>query len=169
MRPGVPVFLALLIVTAGCVSTVPGSTSTGTDRLEPPEREGTEFSVEIREVIDGDRMVIGFSDGTTETVRLLGVDTPEVNAGSQPEEFEGIPDTEAGHAHLRTWGERATEFAKSRLEPGESVRIVDETADRRGGYGRLFDTRFEKRSTFAETESGAMANTVGLWGFGESG
>lgn len=192
MRSGIPVFLVVLVVTAGCGSTIPGSTSKGTGGPEATEREVTEFSVEIREVIDGDTMVVGFPDGTVETIRLLGVDTPEVNVDNQPGEFEGVPDTEAGRAHLRTWGERATEFAKARLEPGETVRIVvDETADRRGGYGRLlvylhddgalfnrlllengyarlFDTRFEKRSGFAETESEAMANGVGLWGFGEN-
>ena len=32
----------------------------------------------VIEVIDGDTVVVEFVDGTTDTVRLLGVDTPKV-------------------------------------------------------------------------------------------
>jgi micrococcal nuclease len=184
--PGVTVVVVLMVAVAGCAVTIPGSTPT--DTPGESERQGSEFRVTVREVIDGDTVAVAFQDGSVENVRLLGVDAPEVHATNDPGEFEGIPDTEAGRTHLRTWGERATEFAKSRLETGETVRIaVDETADRRGSYGRLlvylyddgdlfnrpllengyatlYDTTFEKRSEFADAEATAIEQGVGLWG-----
>jgi len=189
--PTLTFFLVLTVVLAGCGATIPAPTPVETEESGDRDREGTEFEVTVTEVIDGDTITVAFSDGTVENVRLLGVDTPEVHADTQPDEFEGIPGTEAGLDHLRTWGERATDFAKSRLEPGETVRIVvDETADRRGSYGRLlvylyedgtlfnrllleegyarlYDTRFRERSAFANAETTARENGVGLWGFGE--
>jgi micrococcal nuclease len=189
---GLTVLVALSLGLAGCSAAIPGETSTGTTSPGETEREGTEFEVSVREVIDGDTVAVAFPDGTVENVRLLGVDAPETRADTQPDEFEGVPDTEAGRTHLRTWGERATAFAESRLAVGETVRIVvDETADRRGsyerllvylyddgdlfnlllleeGYARLFDTTFEKRSAFASAETEAMQRDVGVWGFEES-
>ena len=133
-RQSVAVLLVVLaLTTAGCGAAIPGSTPDETATPGGTAREDTEFEVTVREVIDGDTITVAFADGTVENVRLLGVDTPEVRADTRPEEFEGVPDTDAGRSHLRTWGERATAFVRSRLERGEAVRIVvDETADRRG-------------------------------------
>jgi micrococcal nuclease len=189
-RSGVSLALVLTLVVAGCTGTIPGSTPSNTPG--ETDLDGVAFEVTVRDVIDGDTVAVAFSDGTVENVRLLGVDTPEVRADTQPEEYEGIPDTEAGRAHLRTWGEQATEFAQSRLTVGETIRIeTDATADRRGtygrllvylyddgdlfnqllleeGYARLFDTPFEKRSAFADAEATAMEDGVGLWGYGRT-
>lgn len=190
MRQSVAALFVILAVTAaGCGAAIPGSPPSETATPGETAHDGTGFEVTVEEVVDGDTVTVAFADGTVENVRLLGVDTPEVYADPQPGEFEGVPDTEAGRAHLRTWGERATEFAESRLEPGETVRIVvDETADRRGdygrllvylydedelfnrllleeGYARLFDTAFGKRSAFADAEATARESGVGLWGF----
>jgi micrococcal nuclease len=192
-QPVAALFLVLLVTGAGCGSTLPGSTPGETKMTDTATTETARadavFEVTVEEVVDGDTVTVAFSDGTVENVRLLGVDTPEVHADAWPGEFEGIPDTEAGRAHLRTWGERATAFAESRLEPGETVRVVvDETADRRGdygrllvylydegelfnrllleeGYARLFDTAFGKRSAFADAEATAREAGIGLWGF----
>ena len=40
-------------------------------------------------------MDVRFPNGEPKDVRLLGVDTPEVWISVEPEEFEGIPDSEA--------------------------------------------------------------------------
>jgi micrococcal nuclease len=189
MRQSVAAFFVILAVTtAGCGAAVPRSTPGETATAETAH-ENAGFEVTVEEVVDGDTVTVVFADGTVEDVRLLGVDTPEVYADVQPEEFEGVPDTEAGRAHLRTWGRRATEFAESRLKPGDTVRIVvDETADRRGdygrllvylydegdlfnrlllegGYARLFDTTFGKRSAFANAAATARGSDIGLWEF----
>jgi micrococcal nuclease len=67
-------------------------------------------------------MEVRFPNGEIDTLRLLGVDTPETSGQNDPAEFEGIPETTAGRDHLATWGDRATVFATDELD-GEQVRI----------------------------------------------
>ena len=136
-------------------------------------------------------MRITYQDGTEDTIRLLGVDTPEIYSKPDPSEWESIPNTNAGRQHLREWGEKASDYARSRLEKGETVRIVvDETADRRGsfdrllvylyddgelfnlnlleqGYARFYESSFSKRSQFANAEANAQSNNVGVWDYTE--
>lgn len=142
----------------------------------------------VVEVIDGDTMEVRYPDGSHETIRLLGVDTPEARASPEPAEFEGIPDTPAGRQWLGRWGDRASRFARDRLA-GTRVRIrIDPRADRRGGYGRLlvylyhddqlfnlqllrqgyarlYESQFTERERFAAAEREARTNDVGLWGY----
>lgn len=155
-------------------------------------QQGTEWTVTITRVIDGDTVEAEFPNGEIDTLRLLGVDTPETTLNRvSPDEFEGIPDTTAGRDHLFNWGERATEYATTTLE-GKTVRIaVDPDADRRGsfgrllvyiyvdgenfnkllitdGYARMYDSSFLLQTEFAEAEKTARADAVGLWDFDES-
>lgn len=44
----------------------------------------------VTETIDGDTIEVRFADGTTGTVRLLGVDTPETYGDMNPSEFPGV-------------------------------------------------------------------------------
>ena len=174
---------------AATPTVTPTATVTPTPTETPPRSERTEFRVEVVEVVDGDTLKVEYADGETETVRLLGVDTPEVHTDTDPAEWSGIPDTEAGRAHLRDWGHKASEYARTELERGEEVRVVvDSEADRRGSYGRLlayvyddgdlfnlallrqgyarmYDTEFAERSRFADAGATARANDVGVWGF----
>jgi len=71
-------------------------------------------------------------DGTTDRVRLLGVDTPETYSANEPNEYGSITDT----ACLDWWGERATEWA-SVLEGRSVTVILDLAAGARGSYDRL--------------------------------
>ncbi len=155
---------------------------------------GTGWTVTVERVVDGDTMEVRFPNGERETIRLLGVDTPEVNGRNDPAEFEEIPTTAAGDDWLATWGDRASAFATEELA-GEEVRIaVDPRADRRGSYGRLlvyvytdsetgasfnrvlldeglarlYDSEFSKREAFARAEANAQRDDVGLWGFEDS-
>ncbi|MFB6281506.1 MAG: thermonuclease family protein [Haloferacaceae archaeon] len=140
----------------------------------------------VVEVIDGDTVRVRYRNGTTETVRLLGVDAPEVRAENDPGEFEGVPDTEAGRRCLRRAGEAASAAARSRLA-GETVGLgFDPEADRRGGYGRLlayvyvgngtfnhrllvagharlYESPFVERSRYAAAEARARAADRGVW------
>lgn len=78
--------------------------------------QGTEWTVTITRVIDGETLEAEFPNGEINTFRLLGVDTPEtILSGVSPEEFEEIPDTTSGHVHLFTWGERATDSVTNEL------------------------------------------------------
>ncbi|WP_231189016.1 thermonuclease family protein [Haladaptatus sp. DYF46] len=136
-------------------------------------------------------MEVEFPNGETDTLRLLGVDTPETTLSRvNPDEFEGIPDSTAGRDHLYEWGEWASQFATDELD-GKTVQIeTDPEADRRGtfgrllvyiyvdgenfnrqlltnGYARLYESSFSKRSDFETAEANAQQNEVGLWDFDE--
>lgn len=88
-------------------SVVPSPTST-----EPPEPVGEQVSV--ARIVDGD--TVELDDGRT--VRLLGIDTPEVHGGTD------------------CWGPEASEFARGTLD-GQRVRLVrDPTQDPVDQYGR---------------------------------
>ena len=150
---------------------------------------GTEWTVTVTRVIDGDSIEARFPNGEVDTIRLLGVDTPETGYNSvSPGEFEGISDTTAGRDHLLNWGENATQVATERLSGSEVRVVVDEEAGRRGyygrllayiyvdgenfneqllseGYARLYESEFSKRTTFEAAEEAAQENSVGLWAF----
>jgi micrococcal nuclease len=154
---------------------------------EESNTQGGEVSVTISDVTDGDTVDIRYQNGTIETVRLLGLDTPEVHTGVSPNEFEGVPDNQAGRDCLRRWGEKASSYAKSELS-GESVGLsFDENEGRRGYYGRLLgyihvnedlfnynlvengyarvydDSDFVRQEEFYNAESQAQNSNTGLW------
>ncbi|WP_017344620.1 thermonuclease family protein [Halorubrum sp. T3] len=194
--------VVLLVVLAGCAGApVPdvGSDSPPADLDSPPadpdgvdpnDPDDTAWTGTVVRVVDGDTMEVEFPNGEVDTVRLLGVDTPETSVGStSPGEFEGIPETDAGRAHLKAWGDEASAFAESELA-GEEVTVVT-GGDRRGGYGRLlavlyvdgedfnerlltegyarlYDTEFALRDAYAATEADARERGAGLWNFDES-
>jgi micrococcal nuclease len=177
-----------LVALAGCGglgaestdSPAPTLPSDGT--LEPDA--GTEATVV--DVVDGDTVDVRYSNGTTDTVRLLGVDSPEVYSDNSPGEFEGVPDTDEGRNCLEAAGEAATDFAETHLS-GETVTVVvDDTADRRDRYGRLlayvhvdgaefnyrlvangharvYDTTFARADGYYAAESEAQDGAAGLW------
>jgi len=170
----------LVVSLAGCLGAVVSDETRTTERHDAT----------VVEVVDGDTVEVEYPNGTRETVRLLGVDTPEVHAETDPAEFEGVPDTEAGRDCLRDWGHRASEFARSELAGEEVTLVVDPEADRRGGYdrllayvdydggrfnyllvdrgyARLYDTEFADRDRYADAERRARENGTGLWACAE--
>ena len=171
-------------------SPTPTATSTPTPQPERGPEQGTEWRVTVTRVIDGDTIEVRFPNGEIDTLRLLGVDTPETTLSrTDPAEFEGIPESAAGRDHLYEWGQKAETFATNRLD-GQTIRIaVDPEADRRGsfgrlltyvyydggtnfnrqlleeGYARMYDSTFSKRDAFADAEARAQSNDVGFWAF----
>ena len=101
----------------------------------PVKNSPTEKSsvVKISKVIDGDTMDVGFKDGSTDRVRLLGVDTPETNAKNKPNEYEDITDLKC----LTIWGDKSDDYAKKVLDGKEVNLVFDDEAGKRGYYGRL--------------------------------
>ena len=179
-----------VVALAGCSGVAPLPTPDAGPTTEPTaSAEGPSWNVTVTRVIDGDTVEIRYTNATTETVRLLGVDTPETPPNTvSPGEFEGIPDSEAGQGHLISWGENATEFAERKLVGKEVRLVVDPESDRRGGYGRLlayiyvdgenfnslllsggyarlYESEFRLRDSFATTEATAQQERVGLWNF----
>jgi micrococcal nuclease len=138
-------------------------------------------------VIDGDTVDIEYQNGTEDTARLLGVDSPETSGGTNPDEFEGVPDTEAGRSCLSKWAEKATDYTRSRLEGATVTITFDDNEPRRGFYDRLLvyiqmddglfnynlvsqgyarvytDSQFTKESSFLSAEDDAQGAHTGLW------
>ncbi|RRJ28735.1 nuclease [Halocatena pleomorpha] len=138
---------------------------------------------------DGDTIEVEFTDGSTDTVRLIGVDTPEtLPQNEDPSEFN-VPDTAHGSEWLLDWADRATSFAVEDIG-SKQVRIVtDPEGDTRGSYGRLLayvyvdgenfnqeliekgyarrydDSSFTLRDEFGQLEEEAQSNNRGLWAF----
>jgi micrococcal nuclease len=190
------VLLVVLLLLAGCSAgpdSTPGATTPAPESTSIPKgpQQGTEGTVTITRIIYGDTVEARFPNGEIDTLRLLGVDTPETTLSRvSPEEFEGIPDTTAGRDHLFNWGEMATEYASDELE-NRTVRIeIDPDSERRGsfgrllvyiyvggtnfnkqlltdGYARMYDSSFSKREEFSSAEATARENRVGVWGFEE--
>ena len=179
-----------VVALAGCSGVAPLPTPDAGPTTEPTaSAEGPSWNVTVTRVIDGDTVEIRYTNATTETVRLLGVDTPETPPNTvSPGEFEGISDSEAGQDHLVSWGENATDFAERKLANKEVRLVVDPESDRRGGYGRLlgylyvdgenfnslllsggyarlYESEFRLRDSFATTEATAQQERVGLWNF----
>jgi micrococcal nuclease len=73
----------------------------------------------VVKIVDGDTIDVQLG-GTRETVRYIGVDTPETKHPSKP---------------VQCYGRRASDF-NSRLVSGERVRLVRDV-ERRDRYGRL--------------------------------
>jgi micrococcal nuclease len=172
--------VVVLLVVAGCVGTVPSPAGT------PTSTPASGTTGTVTDVVDGDTVDVRLSGGTTERVRLIGVDTPEIHVETQPEEFEGIPDTETGRSCLRRHGELASEFATDRLAGRQITLRFDPSAGRRGGYGRLlayvrvdgesfnaalltrgharlYDGTFRARERYATLEREARDASRGLW------
>ena len=192
--------VVLLVALAGCTgSPVDGLAIPDEPNIESTEAttaldavDGVSVTVTVTRVIDGDTMEIEYANGTKDTVRLLGVDTPETTLSRvSPDEFAGIPDTTAGRDHLLNWGERATTFAEDELEGKEVEMVFDPDSDRRGyfgrllvylyvdgenfngrllgeGYARTYDSQFSLREEFVALEQEAQATDVGLWDFQDS-
>ena len=74
----------------------------------------------VVQVFDGDTIVARFHDGHTETVRILGVDTPETVDPRKP---------------VECFGPQASAYTRARLH-GRSVRLEFDV-ERRDRYGRL--------------------------------
>ena len=122
--------LAAFCLAAGC------STDTGSPGGSPLPRGETDTATVTR-TIDGDTVHLSFSDGRTETLRILGIDTPEMTLeGNDPGKFSGITDLE----YLSIWGEEAAAYTNEKLT-GKVVTIsYDPAAGSRDTYGRLLAT-----------------------------
>jgi micrococcal nuclease len=176
MAPSRAALLVALLALAGCVSVD-----------LPPATEGDSRQATVTRVIDGDTVNVRYAEGGGDTVRLLGVDSPELDGRNDPTEFEGVPNTEAGDRCLLAVAHEATAFAERHLAGATVAVVVDETADRRDRYDRLlayvvlpdgtnfnyrlvesgnarvYDSTFARSGRFYAAEARAQAERRGLW------
>jgi micrococcal nuclease len=121
--------ITIAMISSGCtVSHSSGAGSSG--ELVP----GVQYRAQVTNVVDGDTFDVQFPGGTTERIRILGVDTPETAPGANIEgEYGNINDT----ALLADWGTYAESFSRSRLNGKEIVLEIDRLAGTRDRYGRV--------------------------------
>lgn len=116
---------AALLLAAGCAA---GPAATGTDPTNtgtaPATSSPTQPAVpgqaaEVVSVVDGDTVDMRLVDsGRALTVRVLGIDTPEVHGGTE------------------CWGPQASQFAQQTLAEKTVGLVADETQDDTDRYGR---------------------------------
>lgn len=170
----------------------PTQQPTTTTESDSSSDQRTAGVVTVISVTDGDTVDVRMPDGTTETIRLLGVDAPETTSNdTEPGEWRDIPDTADGRQWLATWGDKATTYAKDRLAGKEIYIQTDPQADRRDSYGRIlvyayqsessetsfnrrllrdgyaryYDSTFSKSGGFKGAEIMAQSDDKGVWGF----
>ena len=116
--------------------------------LDPTE----EYEVEVVSVADGDTADVQFDSGLEDTVRILGIDTPETGSTEERlQEYEGIDDGPA----LKTKGDEATSYAEDQLQVGSTVTLsFDENEGLRGSFGRLLG--------FLELSDGSVYNAKAI-------
>src|SRR5215510_202457 len=81
---------------------------------------GTTYRATVVDTIDGDTIVVQFTDGARETVRLLGVDTPETHHPRKP---------------VQCYGPEASAYTRARLL-GRGI-TLERDAELRDKYGRM--------------------------------
>lgn len=184
-RAIVGLLFAVLLLSAGCAEL--GEIAENQAGFDPGAEgiEGADHEVTIVGVIDGDTVEIQYANGTVETARLIGVDTPETHVPVDPPEF-GVANTTAGRECLRAAGHDATRFSSQRLL-GEHVGVsFDPNLDRRGYYGRLlvyvvtqngthnydlitegharvYESDFSNRERYDGAAEQARAAGIGVW------
>lgn len=108
---------AVLVATMAAVAVAGGSALGrwlgGLERAAAP-------SVRVVEVVDGDTVVVESSDGDSDTVRLLGIDTPETKHPTKG---------------IECFGPEAAAFTTTRLL--DEVVQLELDVERRDRYGRL--------------------------------
>jgi micrococcal nuclease len=123
-------------------------------------------------VVDGDTIVAGVN-GTSEFVRIIGIDSPEPNDPGGPE----------------CYATEATEHLKELARTGTIVLVPDQTQGSRDKYGRLlayvelpdgtdlgeamvrdgyareftYDRPYDRRGTYVAAEKEAIVTEAGLW------
>jgi micrococcal nuclease len=83
-------------------------------------RSAATYPATVIDTVDGDTIVVRLADGRTETVRVLGVDTPETKDPRKP---------------VQCYGPEASAYTRSRVQ-GRAV-TLERDVELRDKYGRL--------------------------------
>jgi len=188
--PGLLLFLLLILFTclffSGCSTPVESRENLHGDTAGTC---GISTQATAVRVMDGDTLAVQYTDGTEETVRVLGIDTPETSdEGNLGNEYPGIRNP----AHLTSWGLKASAYTRS-LAGGEVVTLTSDCRageyDRYGrllsyvdidgtdlgalliseGYARVYTAEsFGRKSSYLALQSEAQRTGTGLWGDGDA-
>jgi len=170
----------VLVLAAGCTEQT-RVTQGDTRQFEP----GIGYPARVTHITDGDTLRVIFPDGHQETVRLLGVDAPELSASdNDPGTFQGVSDP----LLLAVWGEDASLALRRELTGMEVTVTTDRAAGERDRYGRLLAylsagnnndigelllsrglTRvytaesFARKERYLAVQRAAMQKRIGIW------
>ncbi|MEE6209747.1 thermonuclease family protein [Salarchaeum sp. III] len=112
----------------------------------PTFEVGERYTATVTNVADGDTVDVELDGGATETIRILGIDTPETAANADaenPYEWEGLADEPDGrdvdgeYPYLAEWGANASMLAEETLADETVEFAFDPNEGVRGPYGRL--------------------------------
>ncbi len=155
------------------------------------------FTARITKVVDGDTVYAKTTDGSEYKIRLLGVDTPETYKENKPNEYKLLDGTYITDLDwLKKWGINAKEFAKKELDSKTVIIVFDNTAPKKGyygrylayiilnnsgalkdfnkelltnGYARVYVSKFDKLNEYQQAEYYAKSNYIGLWNWKNTG
>ena len=139
---------------------------------------GLSDEADLVDVVDGDTL-----DIENDTVRLIGIDTPEISSNNTPREY-GFENTTKNVECLNRYGEKASTFVEN--STADKVDLVkDIRSDSRGTYGRrlsyiqtegdlnrkllvnglaqVYRSDFSRKNEFYFWEYVAKKNSRGLW------
>lgn len=103
------------------------------------------YPVTVTNVIDGDTLDALFPNGAVERVRLLGIDTPEINPDSnKPHEYDGITDLDC----LGQWGLQSKYVTIAWIKGKDIFIEFDETAGLKTGERWLCYVYLENGTDF---------------------
>lgn len=154
----------------------PASDSKAAKPANPAQQQHTgTVTAPVVRVVDGDTIVVNFN-GTNETVRLIGIDTPETKKPNTP---------------VQPFGPEATEHMRALVaEAGNTVRLTfDPSQGERDRYQRLlayaaspagndfgeaqlraglakeytYRTAYAKQATYKAAETQAKNAHIGIW------
>ena len=125
--PALLCLLGLLVTMAGCSAPASSSGPTPSTVVAP--------NATVIDVADGDTIVVRVA-GQRETVRLIGIDTPETKDPDEP---------------VQCFGPEATEATEALLPRGTPVRL-ERDAEPRDQYGRLLAYVYRTDGTFVNLE-----------------
>lgn len=174
-RHRLPVWVLLVVLFIAACSPV--------QPLVAPESPPTP-AITVTRVLDGDTLDVRRADGSTDRVRLVGVDAPETGSANRPGEYGRITDM----ACLDRWGDRATSYLNDKLE-GRAVTLeLDPREGPRDSFGRLLayvvqggddlnarlvelgyarvytEGRAEREDRYLALQHAAQQAGLGLWG-----
>ncbi|QGA80651.1 thermonuclease family protein [Candidatus Nanohalobium constans] len=170
--------ITTLLITAFTISAV----TTATD-INSGKTKQANITAKTVEVIDGD--TVDIQNNGKDTVRVLGIDTPEISGQNIPKEYF-LENTSKSRKCLREMGEKASEFAQEKLADREIQVATDSEADRRGAYGRLlayleyngsdlgqellkkgyarvYNSSFERKEKYRELGTESRREGKGIW------
>lgn len=121
MKDCIPILISIILIL---------STFTGCIEVSDESDYSTK-TVEVVGVVDGDTVNIEWENGTEDTVRILGIDTPEVHTNVDTKEWAGIDNV----TWLKKYGHKATNFTERWITDIVNLSF-DENEGKKGYYGR---------------------------------